>query len=454
MNILVVGSGGREHALVWTLGRNRSVSSVICAPGNAGISRIARTIPVDVSDIDALLDLAEREAVDLTVIGPELPLDRGVVDLFSSRGLKIFGPSAAAARLECSKVFAKDFMARHGIPTARYRVCENAAAARAVLERGELGYPVVVKADGLAAGKGVVIAADRADAEAAVTAAMDDRQFGAAGDRVVLEECMTGPEVSFFAMCDGERAIFLGTAQDHKRIFDNDEGPNTGGMGAFAPSPLVDEALTARIMREIVEPVVAGMKSDGHEYRGFLYAGLMLTCDGPKVIEFNVRFGDPEAQVVLPSLAGDLAPLLMAAAKGDLSGLRIDVSPEKYVGVVLASRGYPQSVPSGLPIAGLDRAAARPDVMVFHAGTAGAPDGPVVTAGGRVLTVVAHDATFEGAIDKAYGAVRDIEFDGMQYRSDIGQKALVSASRPSVADSPTRPTGSTRHEDHQGTQRN
>jgi phosphoribosylamine---glycine ligase len=424
MKILVVGSGGREHALVWRLGRERNVTSVICAPGNAGIARLARTIPVDAGDVHGLLDLAISEGVDLTVVGPELPLDRGIVDLFSSRGLRIFGPGAAAARLECSKVFAKGFMARHGIPTARYRVCENAAAARAVLDRGELGYPVVVKADGLAAGKGVVIAEDRPAADEAVAAAMDDRQFGAAGDRLVLEECMTGPEVSFFAICDGRRAMPLGTAQDHKRIFDNDEGPNTGGMGAFAPSPLVDAALTARIMQDIVNPVVAGMKTDGHEYRGFLYAGLMLTCDGPKVIEFNVRFGDPEAQVVLPSLAGDLAPVLMAAAQGALADQPIDVSPDKYVGVVLASPGYPQSGPSGLPIEGIDRAAARPGVVVFHAGTAGGPDGTVVTAGGRVMTVVAHAGTFAAAIDKAYEAVGDIHFEGMQYRSDIGKKAL------------------------------
>ncbi len=424
MKILVVGSGGREHALVWTLGRNPSVSSVVCAPGNAGIARLARTVPVDAGDVDGLLDLAMREQVDLTVVGPELPLDRGIVDLFSSRGLRIFGPTAAAARLECSKVFAKDFMAKHGIPTARYRVCDHAAAAQAMLDRGELGYPVVVKADGLAAGKGVVIAEDRAAADAAVAAAMEQRQFGTAGDRLVLEECLTGPEVSFFAISDGRRAIPTGTAQDHKRIFDGDQGPNTGGMGAFAPSPLVDAALSARIMRDIVDPVIAGMRSDGHEYRGFLYVGLMLTCDGPKVIEFNVRFGDPEAQVVLPSLAGELAPVLMSAARGELTVEGVDVRPEKYVGVVLASRGYPQSGPAGLPIAGVERADGREGVVVFHAGTASRPDGTVVTAGGRVLTVVAHAATFEGAIATAYGAVREIEFEGMQFRSDIGRKAV------------------------------
>jgi phosphoribosylamine--glycine ligase len=424
MKILVVGSGGREHALVWTLCRNPSVTSVLCAPGNAGIARLARTVPVDAGDVHGLLDLAIREQVDLTVVGPELPLDRGIVDIFSSRGLPIFGPTAAAARLECSKVFAKDFMAKHGIPTARYRVCDHAAAAQAMLDRGELGYPVVVKADGLAAGKGVVIAEDRAAADRAVAAAMDQRQFGAAGDRIVLEECLTGPEVSFFAISDGRRAIPAGTAQDHKRIFDGDRGPNTGGMGAFAPSPLVDAASSARIMREIVDPVIAGMRSDGHEYRGFLYAGLMLTCDGPKVIEFNARFGDPEAQVVLPSLAGELAPVLLAAAKGELTVEGIDVRPEKYVGVVLASRGYPQSGPTGLPIAGLERADGRDGVMVFHAGTASGSDGTVVTAGGRVLTVVGRAATFEDAIEAAYDAVGDIRFEGMQYRSDIGRKAL------------------------------
>ena len=427
MKILVVGSGGREHALVWTLGRNPSVSSVLCAPGNAGIARLARTVPVDAGDVGGLLDLAIREQVDLTVVGPELPLDRGIVDIFSSRGLQIFGPTAAAARLECSKVFAKDFMARQGIPTARYRVCDHAAAAQTMLDRGELGYPVVVKADGLAGGKGVVIADDRAAADAAVAASMEERQFGAAGDRLVLEECLTGPEVSFFAISDGRRAIPLGTAQDHKRIFDGDQGPNTGGMGAFAPSPLVDDALSAQIMREIVDPVIAGMRSDGHEYRGFLYVGLMLTCDGPKVIEFNVRFGDPEAQVVLPSLAGELAPVLMSAARGELTVEGVDVRPEKYVGVVLASRGYPQSGPTGLPIAGVERADGREGVVVFHAGTASRPDGTVVTAGGRVLTVVAHAVTFEGAIGAAYDAVREIAFEGMQFRSDIGHKALSSA---------------------------
>ena len=427
MKILVVGSGGREHALAWKLAGEAGVSEVVCAPGNAGIARTVRTAPVDAGDIEGLFALATREAVDLTVVGPELPLDRGIVDLFSSRGLRIFGPRAAAAQLECSKVFSKGFMARHGVPTARYRVCSSAAEARAVLGSGELGLPIVVKADGLAAGKGVVVAPEAAAAEGAIAAAMEDRQFGTAGDRLVLEECLQGPEVSFFAICDGRRAVAIGSAQDHKRVFDGDQGPNTGGMGAFAPSPLIDAPLADRIMTEIVQPVVEGMRRDGHEYRGFLYAGLMLTCDGPKVIEFNVRFGDPEAQVVLPMIDGELAPALLAAAEGRLPERAITLRGDKFVGVVLASRGYPQSGPTGLPIAGLDRAAAIEDVLVFHAGTAPGKGGEVVTGGGRVLTVVGRGSTYEAAIGRAYSAAGAVQFDGMQYRSDIGRKALAMA---------------------------
>lgn len=424
MNILVVGSGGREHALAWKLAAEPAVARVICAPGNAGIARVVGTAPIEAGNIQGLLDLARREAVDLTVVGPELPLDRGIVDRFSAEGQRIFGPAAAAARLECSKVFAKDFMARHGIPTARYRACSSAAEARAILASGELGMPIVVKADGLAAGKGVVVAPDAAAAEAAIAAAMERRQFGAAGDRVVLEECLEGPEVSVFALCDGRRAVMIGSAQDHKRIYDGDQGPNTGGMGAFAPSPLVDPRLADRIMNEIIEPVIGGMRRDGHEYRGFLYAGLMLTCQGPKVIEFNVRFGDPEAQVVLPMIQGELAPMLMAAAEGALPDRSIALDQEKYVGVVLASRGYPQSSQSGAIINGLEQAAALEHVIVFHAGTARDAQGSIVTAGGRVLTVVGRGPDYERAIARAYAGVKAIEFDGMQYRTDIGQKAL------------------------------
>jgi phosphoribosylamine---glycine ligase len=427
MKVLVVGNGGREHALVAKLASERSVREVACAPGNPGIASVGRVVDLSAGDPAALAGFAEREAIDLTVVGPELPLDRGIVDLFVSRGLRIFGPSRAAAQLECSKVFAKSFMARHGIPTARYRVCDNAASAHAVVASGELGFPLVVKADGLAAGKGVVVAPDRESAARAVRASMEERQFGDAGSRIVLEECLTGPEVSFFAICDGTRAEPLMSAQDHKRAFDGDEGPNTGGMGAFAPSPLMDAAMQSRIMREIVAPVVAGLRQEGTEYRGFLYAGLMLTCDGPKVIEFNVRFGDPEAQVVIPMIASELAPRLAAAADGRLDGAPLAFRSEPHVGVVLASRGYPAAGPLGLPIAGLEAAAAVEGVSVFHAGTA-RRDNAIVTAGGRVLTVVGRGDSYADAIARAYVGVSMISFDGMHYRTDIGRKALNTAA--------------------------
>jgi phosphoribosylamine--glycine ligase len=427
MRVLVAGSGGREHALCWRLSADPGVSGIVAAPGNPGIGRHATLAAVDSGDPDALLALAERESIDLTVIGPELPLDRGVVDRFRAKGRRIFGPPRAAAQLECSKVFAKGFMARHGIPTARYRVCESSAAARALVASGEFGFPVVLKADGLAAGKGVVVARDRGEADAAIRAAMDERQFGAAGSRLVVEECLIGPEVSFFALCDGTRAMPIASAQDHKRIFDNDEGPNTGGMGAFSPSPLVrpdDDATVAQIMREIVDPVLRGMRAEGTEYRGFLYAGLMLTCAGPKVIEYNVRFGDPEAQAVLPLVGGELLPLLAAAADGDLGSRAVTLIRAVSVGVVLASAGYPGPVTSGAVIHGLDAAARVPNVTVFHAGTARRGD-DIVTAGGRVLTVVANGADYRAAIDRAYQAASLISFEGMQYRRDIGRKALA-----------------------------
>jgi phosphoribosylamine--glycine ligase len=427
MKVLVVGSGGREHALAWKLAGERGVEDIVCAPGNAGIGSVARLAPVSAGDLDGLAALAERERIDLTIVGPELPLDRGIADLFATRGLRLFGPTRAAARLECSKVFAKAFMVRHGIPTARYRACDSAQAAYAVTASGDLGFPVVVKADGLAAGKGVVVAPDRKSADAAIRAAMEEGQFGAAGARVVIEECLAGPEVSFFAVCDGTRAVPVASAQDHKRIFDDDGGPNTGGMGAFAPSPLVDDAIAARIMGEVVQPALDGLREEGHAYRGFLYAGLMMTANGPKVIEFNVRFGDPEAQVVIPMIAGELTPLMAAAAEGALGDRTVTFRPERHVGVVLASKGYPGSSPTGLPIEGLEAAASLRDVLVFHAGTAIDAGGRVVTAGGRVLTVVGRGATFADAIERAYAGVREISFDGIHYRKDIGRKALKAA---------------------------
>ena len=423
MKILVVGGGGREHALAWKLAGDAGVDAVWCAPGNAGIARVARQVDIAATDLDALSAFARRQQIDLTIVGPEAPLDRGIVDRFRAEGLLIFGPSQAASALECSKVFAKDFMSRHGIPTARYKVSDDAAAAHAIVESGELGLPVVVKADGLAAGKGVVVAPDRESAHAAVRAAMEERQFGAAGARVVLEEALHGPEVSFFALCDGTRALPLVSAQDHKRAFDDDRGPNTGGMGAFAPSPLVFDVLQAEIMNTIVTPVLAGMRADGYPYHGFLYVGLMLTCSGPKVIEFNVRFGDPEAQVVIPMIDEPLAPLLAAAANGALPQRDVAFSRRKHVGVVIAAGGYPGPVQTGAAIDGLEAVETLEDVLVFHAGT-GSADGRVVTAGGRVLTIVGRGDSFDRAIARAYAGVERIRFDGMRWRTDIGRKAL------------------------------
>ena len=428
MRVLVIGSGAREHALVARLSIERDVGDVLCAPGNPGIARIARTSRVDVAALDAIAALADREDIDLAIVGPEVPLSLGIADRFAAEGRLLFGPTAGAARLESSKVFAKALMARHRVPTARFRSCESADAALATLRSDEFGFPVVLKADGLAAGKGVVVAEDRASAESAISTMMRERRYGTAGDRLVVEECLTGPEASFFLVCDGVRAIPIGTAQDHKRVFDDDRGPNTGGMGAFAPSPLIDAPMAERVMREIVDPIIRAMAEQGHPFRGFLYVGLMLTAAGPKVIEFNVRLGDPEAQVILPLIDEPLLPILVAAAGGRLSQSSVRVSADKFVGVVLASRGYPESSESGRPIEGIERAEAITGVSVLHAGTA-LDSGRLVTAGGRVLTVVGKGETFADAIERAYAGVGQISFDGMQYRRDIGRKALQIADR-------------------------
>jgi len=443
MRILIIGSGGREHALATKLAAEPAVDYLLCAPGNPGIAVSTRTEPLDILDPDAVVRLVEQHRIDLTVVGPEAPLGLGLADRLAAEGRLVFGPTRAAAQLETSKAFAKDFMQRHGVPTARYRVCASADEAMSAIRSGEFGDSLVVKADGLAGGKGVVVAPDRATAEAAVQAAMVDLSFGAAGSRIVLEEMLTGPEVSFFVVADGADYLPLLSAQDHKRIFDHDEGPNTGGMGAFSPSPLMTPALQERVEREVVRPVLNGMASEGTPFRGFLYCGLMLTADGPKVIEFNVRFGDPEAQVVMPVLTEPLAPILMAAAKGSLRSEGEGFSPRHVsataeavalrtsVGVVLAAHGYPGDVRSGDVITGLDEVARDcPEVKVFHAGVK-QRGADLVTAGGRVLTVVATAGSFEIAIARAYEAASKIHFDGMQFRRDIGQKAL-SARRPEL----------------------
>jgi phosphoribosylamine--glycine ligase len=424
MKILIIGAGAREHAMAWTLTREKPVTKVLCAPGNPGIERVATCFPGDPTRPADLLALAQREQVDLTVVGPEVPLSLGIADLFVAAGCPIVGPSQAAAALESSKSFAKEFMARHSIPTARFTVCSSAADAMAFVDRAEYGYPLVIKADGLAAGKGVVIAEDRAAAESAIHQAMVDRVFGDAGERIVFEEFLVGPEASYFVLSDGASFMPLSSAQDHKRIFDGDHGPNTGGMGAFAPSPLITPAVERRVLDEIVRPVLDGMRAEGHPYRGFLYVGLMLTVDGPKVIEFNVRFGDPEAQVILPMLDEDLSTLLAAAAHGELPSRPARFRNEPHVGIVLASAGYPERSDSGTPIRGIEAAAGVPGAIVFHAGTSRRGK-EFVTAGGRVLTVVGRGSSHRDAIDVAYRAAAWIQFEGMQIRRDIGKKALV-----------------------------
>ncbi len=435
MRVLVIGGGAREHALAWKLAGEPQVSGLVCAPGNAGIGRVARLAPVDPARPEAILALARAEAIDLTVVGPEMPLTRGVADLFADAGLALFGPTRAAAELESSKAFAKRFMARHGIPTAACEVCDTADAALAIVRGGRFGFPVVLKADGLAAGKGVIIAPDRPAAEAAIADMMVARRFGEAGARVVVEECLEGQEASFFVITDGRDVLPLPSAQDHKRVFDADRGPNPGGMGAFAPSPLVDAATERAILDRIVRPVVEGMREEGRPFRGFLYVGLMLTRDGPKVVEFNVRLGDPEAQVVLPMLDDELAPLLLAAAAGRLGRAQCRVRPEPQVGVVLAAGGYPGSYEVGKPISGIVAAEAMAGVLLFHAGTA-LGDGHVVTAGGRVMTVVGRGGDYRQAIERAYAGASCISFDGMHFRTDIGVKALAAGSQMEGRGSP------------------
>jgi len=424
VTILVLGAGAREHALAATLAAEGGAGEILCAPGNVGMAAIGRTVPIDLSQPGAVLALARAELVTLTVVGPELPLSVGVVDLFRDAGQPIVGPTAAAARLETSKAWAKSFMARHGVPTAPFELTDDEEAAIEIVRSGRLGWPLVIKADGLAAGKGVVLADGEAEANDTVRGMMSGRRFGDAGARIVLEQCLRGPEVSYFVLTDGTTAVTLGTAQDHKRALDGDRGPNTGGMGAFAPSPLIDEELDARVRAEIVEPVLAGMRAEGHPYTGFLYCGLMLTADGPSVIEFNARLGDPEAQVLLP-LSEPLLPLLQAAVSASLDARPLRRLADRRVGVVVASGGYPGAFESGHRIEGLAEAAALPGVRVYHAGTR-QREGHVVTSGGRVLTVVGSGADFPAAIARAYAGVDVIRFKDAFARRDIGKKALQS----------------------------
>jgi phosphoribosylamine--glycine ligase len=425
VNVLVIGSGGREHALAWKLRQSPSVEALYCAPGNAGIAQHAELVPLKATDLEGLLRFARENQVDLTVVGPEQPLVLGIVDEFEKSGFKIFGPTKGAAKLEGSKAFAKEFMARNSIPTAWFRSFSLAQKNEAERFINEVATPIVVKADGLAAGKGVVVCETREAALLALQEMMVKRTFGAAGEKVVIEECLVGEEASILAITDGERFMTLAPAQDHKRILDGDRGKNTGGMGAYAPAPLVTKELRKRIEDEIIGPTLRGMRSAGTPYRGCLYCGLMITGAGPKVIEYNCRFGDPETQVVIPLIDGDFAELLMSTAEGRLDERSVRQHPASAVCVVMASLGYPDEYGTGKDIRGLESMKPEEGVLVFHAGTR--LDGEkVLTSGGRVLgvTAVGYDYDLKGTIDAAYRAVGKITFDGAYYRSDIGQKAL------------------------------
>jgi len=421
MKVLVIGGGGREHALVWKIAQSPLVSQIFCAPGNPGTAQLATNLPINVEEIDKLLGFAKSEGIDLAVVGPELPLSLGIVDLFREYGVKIFGPSRFAARIEASKAFSKDLMKKYDIPTAAYGIFTDIPAAKAFIR--QTGAPIVVKADGLAAGKGVIIAQTEAEAFEAVQDMLSGNAFGDAGSRVVVEEFLTGEEASFLAITDGKNVIPLASAQDHKAIFDGDQGPNTGGMGAYSPAPVVTAEIHQKAMEQVVQRAVDGMAAEGCPYQGILYAGLMVKDGEVKTLEFNARFGDPECQPLLMRMKSDLIPLLLAVAVGDLSGKSIEWHDQAAICVVMAAEGYPGEYPKGDIITGIEAAESLEGVTVFHAGTA-KKDDLVVTAGGRVLGVTALGDGVAAAIELAYQGVGKITWRGVQYRKDIGQKAL------------------------------
>ena len=421
MKVLVVGSGGREHALVWKIAQSPRVKKIYCAPGNAGIAALAECVPIDAQDVDQLVAFAGQQKIDLTVVGPEVPLSMGIVDLFEGQGLRIFGASKQAAAIEASKSFAKQIMLKYGVPTAQGATFTRYRPAEAYIRK--MGAPIVVKADGLAAGKGVIVCKTVAQAIAALKQIIVNKEFGTAGRKVVVEECLVGEEASFLAFTDGKTILPLPSSQDHKPIFDNDKGPNTGGMGAYSPAPVVDRHLHDRIMQEVMEPVVRGMAAEGHPYKGVLYAGLMIDRDQIKVLEFNGRFGDPEAQPLLMRVKNDIVPIMEAIIDERLDQCRLELDERASVCVVMASGGYPGKYKKGALIQGLERARRMHEVMVFHAGTA-LKGKQIAAAGGRVLGVTALGKSVAQAIDKAYKAVDKIEWRGVQYRKDIGQKAL------------------------------
>jgi phosphoribosylamine---glycine ligase len=425
MNVLVIGSGGREHALVWKLRQSPKVREIYCAPGNAGIGDIAELAKINVDDIDGLFQFAKKKKIDLTVVGPEIPLVKGIVDLFEKNGMRIFGPTKYAAQLEGSKVFAKNFMKKYKIPTASYTTFSRSEYADAQKYIMKHAAPLVLKADGLAAGKGAVVCHSTGDALNTLRDFFEKDTFGESGNNVVVEEFMSGEEASVFVMTDGTEYRLLQPAQDHKQILDGDKGKNTGGMGAYAPAPIVTGAVLRRVEKEIIQPTLEGMRADGKPYKGCLYVGLMMTPAGPKVVEFNCRLGDPEAQVVLPLLETDLFDLLLACSNGTLRSVELRHHTASAVCIVMASRGYPDSYETGKPILGLDAIRPESGVVVFHAGTK-KEKGKVVSSGGRVLgvTAIGYGHDLEGTIGSAYSAVKTISFDGAYYRSDIGQKGL------------------------------
>jgi phosphoribosylamine--glycine ligase len=432
MRILVIGSGGREHTLVWKIAQSKLVDKIFCAPGNGGIERLAECIDIKAEDIPGLLDFALREKIDLTVVGPELPLAKGIVDEFVKSGLKIFGPTKKAARLESSKVFAKELMRKYAVPAADFCIFDNPQEASKYVNQN--GAPCVVKADGLAAGKGVFVCQTIEQAQKAINSIMEVRIFAEAGERIVIEDCLEGEEASIIIFTDSREIIPLASSQDHKRIFDGDKGKNTGGMGAYSPTPLITDALNRQILKTIVYPTIKGLVAEGLPYKGILYVGIMITSEGPKVLEFNVRFGDPETQAILPRLNSDLVEVMLATIEERLNQYKnkegeLNWDKRSCVCVVCASSGYPGKYEKGKVISGLERVAGMPDVVVFHAGTKSQianGKSQIVTNGGRVLGVTGLGNTIKQAIKRTYQAIKMIHFEGMHYRKDIGQKAVGS----------------------------
>ncbi len=421
MGVLLIGSGGREHALVYAFSRSQAAGDIYCTPGNGGIAELATCVDLDVTDHRSVIGFCENNNVELVVVGPELPLVDGLVDSLEAKGIKAFGPTKAAAQLEGSKAFTKQLCSKYNIPTADYEVFDEAQGAQNYLN--DCSYPIVIKADGLAAGKGVVIADDQAQAQQAVQDCFDGR-FGEAGTSIVIEECLVGEEASFFAICDGEYAMELPTAQDHKCAYDGDIGPNTGGMGAYSPAPIMTDEMCQRTMSEIIMPTLRGMKADGMPFKGVLFAGLMITSKGPELIEYNVRFGDPECQVLMSRLRSDLLPVMLASSNGGLDRLVNEFDDRPAVTVVMASNGYPGAYESGSEIKGLEEAAGDADIMIFHAGTK-IEDGRVLASGGRVLNITALGETVLQARDKAYAAIEKIDWPQGFYRKDIGWRAVA-----------------------------